>query len=396
MTATQDLPSARTIADPPGPSRLPSLTGLRFVAAFLVFVYHVRTLSIFGDQDFANGYRQVVESTGNIAVSAFFVLSGFVLTWSARRGDRTRSFYRRRFFKVFPNHVVVFFAALAFLLIVGEPVGFWSALTNLFLVNTWIPNLTLVFGSVNGPTWSLSVELAFYVTFPLWFVLIRKIQPARLWYWAIGIAMLAVLMPMISQAFLPDTPVHPYIPGMSLADMWFLYFGPIVRMAEFTVGMILARIVQTGRWIGIRPLPIAVLVVGVFLAGRFLLPISYGLAVLYPLPLALLVASLAAGDVKGRRSILASKPMVWLGDISYAYFLIHLPLLLALQQVFGQKFMTPYGPVLALGWSPLAGLLYIAGSALLCGFLAWLLHAFVERPSMRHWSRPRRPIQRAH
>ena len=40
-----------------------------------------------------------------IAVSLFFILSGFVLTHSARAPESARAFWLRRFFTIYPNHL---------------------------------------------------------------------------------------------------------------------------------------------------------------------------------------------------------------------------------------------------------------------------------------------------
>ncbi|WP_372352459.1 acyltransferase family protein [Streptomyces sp. KL116D] len=76
--------------------RLPSLTGLRFFAAFLVFLCHA--LSQFNPQtdSVSHDVAYFLLPAGPVGVSFFFVLSGFVLTYAARPGDTVRRFWRRR------------------------------------------------------------------------------------------------------------------------------------------------------------------------------------------------------------------------------------------------------------------------------------------------------------
>src|SRR5689334_25372956 len=103
-------------------ARLPSLTGLRFVAALLVFVHHSSHLMVFSDTAITEAYGQLARNAASIGVSFFFVLSGFVLTWSVQPGDTAPRFLRRRFFKIFPNHVVVYVVALLLLLASAVPI----------------------------------------------------------------------------------------------------------------------------------------------------------------------------------------------------------------------------------------------------------------------------------
>lgn len=89
------MTSTPTVVRPESParpaSRLPSLTGLRWIAALLVFGYHAGTMRIVAEPD----YQAVIDwlfTLGLSGVEFFFILSGFVLVWSARDGDRRRDF----------------------------------------------------------------------------------------------------------------------------------------------------------------------------------------------------------------------------------------------------------------------------------------------------------------
>ena len=94
------------------PSRLPSLTGMRFIAAALVFFFHSFAISPLASQFGMANAGLLIGPAGYIGVTFFFVLSGFVLTWSARRSDTTLAFWRRRFFKIYPTYLLTFLVAL--------------------------------------------------------------------------------------------------------------------------------------------------------------------------------------------------------------------------------------------------------------------------------------------
>ena len=90
------MPAAPIATGSDLPSRLPSLTGLRFLAAAAVTAYHAAP--ILADRS----ALPKVASLGYVGVSFFFVLSGFVLTWSGAAGLKPREFYRRRLARIAP------------------------------------------------------------------------------------------------------------------------------------------------------------------------------------------------------------------------------------------------------------------------------------------------------
>lgn len=371
-----------------GSGRLDSLTGLRFVAAFLVFVYHCTVLSVFADSGVQSAYSFWAGNAGALGVSFFFVLSGFVLTWSAQPGDRPRRFWRRRAVKVLPNHVAAYALALVLLLAAGASIHPGSALATLFLVHSWIPDPHFVATSINGVTWSLSAEVVFYLLFPFVLLpLVTRIRESRLWYAFAGVAAAALLMPVVALTLLPADPPSPFMPDTSWPQMWFTHFFPLVRGLEFVLGMVMARIVLSGRWfnLGIAP---AALLAGLVYVVSLQLPTIYGFASVYPLPLSFLIAAAATADTRGRPTWLKSRPMVWLGDISYAFFLLHLFVILNLHAGLGGDWAANASQRPA--WSTPVALLFLVGALLFCLALAGLLHRFVEVPAMRRWSGSRR------
>src|ERR1700759_304272 len=101
-------------------SRLPSLTGLRFVAAFLVFTSDVTATKLFADQGVSDFLSRYVSRAGCLGVSFFFVLSGFILPWTADAGDTPARFYRRRLVKICPNHLLTWLAGLLLMVWAGS------------------------------------------------------------------------------------------------------------------------------------------------------------------------------------------------------------------------------------------------------------------------------------
>lgn len=372
---TDDRHRADRDTDARRPVTLPSLTGMRWVAALLVFATHVSLSWIFPGEGVNETLAEYVSTLGFIGVQFFFVLSGFVLTWSARPGDHWLRFWRRRAVKIFPNHLVTWVAGALLMAGAGVAVTAEKAIPSLLLIKPWIPDFTVVVG-INGPSWSLAVELLFYLSFPWLLPLVNRIRPERLWLWA-GLMFVGIVAIPFAAMLLPDTPrVDLY--DVSWWHYWFVNFLPLSRVLEFTLGIVMARIVLTGRWIGM-PLPLALATVVPGYLLTLWLPSPFDMVAPCIIPLALVVAAGAAADVAGRGGFFASRPMVWLGEISFAFYILHMLVLY-------------YGPMrfgTGRQWDTLPALGIVGLSFAITLVLAWLLYRLVEVPAMHRWARPR-------
>ncbi|MEU5696796.1 acyltransferase [Actinosynnema sp. NPDC020468] len=345
-------------------SRLPSLTGLRFVAAFVVFGFHLHTGGLFA----GTGAEPVVDAVfgqGATGVGFFFLLSGFVLTWSARPGTSARTSWRRRAAKVLPNHVVVWLVAAAGLA-ATTGVSVVAAVLGLFLLQAWVPVQSVYFG-VNTPAWSLSCEAAFYAAFPLLLKGVNRIPRGRLWL-AAGLLTAGVLaVPAIAMPMPADL------------EYWFVYVFPVTRALEFALGMVLARVVREGLWPRLALWQASLFAV-VGYVGSGYLPDSFSYVAGTVIPLAVLIATAAAADVAGARSPWRGRTAVFLGEISFAFYLVHQ---IVIRMAESALHLGGRGLPVAIGTS--VGLLLVSLVA------AWVLHRVVELPAMRWIQNPRRP-----
>jgi peptidoglycan/LPS O-acetylase OafA/YrhL len=367
----------------PTGSRLPSLTGLRFIAALMVFAFHAILYGgLFSAPGTTETLGSIVSAGGWASVSFFFVLSGFVLTWSVRSSDTLGQFYRRRLFKVFPNHLVTAVVAFVLLMTVAGAAAKGTWLYNLLLVQSWFPDLSVLY-SGNVVSWSLSCELLFYLAFPLLHFGIKRIRPERLWA-AAGLVALAICLVPALATVLPEAQalaggVTMPVTDLTLFEQWFVASFPPVRTLEFVFGIVLARIVITGRRLPLGLGGAVALGVAAY-ALTPLFPGPYRVAATMIIPIGLLVVAGARADVANQRGWLSSRPMVWLGEASFAFYMVHELVLEYGHRLLGQttSWSTPVG---------LAVLALLFAGAL--GFAA-LLFTCVERPVMRRFANPRR------
>lgn len=338
-------------------ARLPSLAGLRFAAAFLVFGFHTHVMGLV-DTGPLGAVLDWIFGQAAGAFSFFFLLSGFVLTWSLRPAETAARFWRRRLARIYPNHLVTWLGVLGLLVVSGARVSAAVVVSNLLLVQAWLPDPRMYFG-MNVVSWSLACEVFFYALFPLLYRLLVRLPAGAVWP-ATAAALAAIwVVPLAAQA-LPER--YRY---------WAIWVCPLARLPQFVTGMLLARIVSDGRWPAVlRVWPIAALTAAAYVGSRWL-PTDLRLVAGLGVPLALLVGAIAATDANGRRTVWCSPSMLLLSELAYAFYLIHHPVLRVVVRLAGTSH-----PVLTEVAIAAAGLV-------LALFGSWLLYRCVERPGRR-------------
>jgi mycarose O-acyltransferase len=357
---------------------------MRFIAAALVFSFHAFALFPLASQPAMARAGLLIGPAGFIGVTFFFVLSGFVLTWSARPSDTTLAFWRRRFFKISPTHLLTFLSALLLVTMVASaPLvnagetdnNVYSGVLNLFLVQSWDHNLSIS-SSWNGVAWSLSCEALFYACFPFLLRLINKIRPERLWLWTVLSAISVISLPGFAK-LLPTTVMFPQ--GYSDWQLWFVFHAPPTQMLVFIFGMLMAKIVLTGRRL---PLnlggAVALCVFAYFICH--VVPALYAFNAVTLIPLGLVIAAGAVADIDGRRTFLGSRPMVWLGNISFAFYMWHF-----LVVVYGHDWLGA-GPHWGT-WTALAVKFILLAVTVV---LSAVTFTYFERPIMKRFATSRR------
>lgn len=285
-------------------TKLDSLTGLRWLAALAVFLFHVT--DAFSSPLFRS-VRPAFAEAGVLGVTAFFVLSGFVLTWSRRAGDEPGRFYRRRFARIYPNHFVTWVAAGALVLLGSKADGnAIGVVASLLLVHAWSNDHAVIL-AMNNVSWTLSVEAFFYAVFP--FLLPRLLRVARATRLVLALAGVAAGLALLAEAVL------------SGYSAWFAVQSPLALLTQFAIGCLVALEVERDRW----RVPVwgAVALVAASYAWFSTDGWHWLSLPALTLSLAALIASLAQRDRRGEPSFLRADALVRLGAWSYAFYLVH-------------------------------------------------------------------------
>lgn len=354
--------------------RLEALTGLRWWAAFWVFAYHLRALI-----DIPAPLLWPIEF-GYLGVTFFFVLSGFVLTWSMSSSVSLSTFYTRRFARIWPSHMVALALAIPVFYALSpqldhdwvKPFDPGVLALSVPLAQGWSRNPDILF-SGNPAAWTLSCELFFYALHPFIARAMVRLHQRGALLVAAGSIVVAV--------------AYRFACNQDPSAWWSAYMPwPISRLPEFVVGVAIAWALRSGWRPRVRLWP----TVAVFLAGVAAISVvprrmPENAAVSFAADFsnefmtalcALVIVGVAVSSLAGRRTWLASGPMVRLGLWSYAFYLVHATVIYAVLNVRGGV----TGTLPSIGWTVAA-----LGGGLV---VAYLLHRWVEFPAergLRRW-----------
>ncbi|WP_018603436.1 acyltransferase [Mycobacterium sp. 155] len=315
-----------------GVDRVAALTGVRAVAAMTVMGTHAS----YGTGLLTHGYAGLLGARLEIGVPIFFVLSGLLLfrPWvravvGGGQAPSVLRYARSRFRRIVPAYVVtvlLVFGIYQLRPVHPNPGHTWVGLVrNLTLTQIYSDDyFTSYLHQGLSQMWSLAVEVAFYAVLPVLAYLLlvvlcrRRFRPLRLFT---GLTVIAGVSP----AWLVILHNTHWLPVG--AGAWLPHY-----LAWFAGGMMLAVLATTGvRCYALAALPLAVacyLVVSTPIAGRttaVTLSLSEDVSktILYAVIATLVVAPLALGDSGVYARLMGSRPLVWLGEISYEIFLLH-------------------------------------------------------------------------
>lgn len=346
---------------PDTPGKHPSgirtdIQALRAIAVVLVILDHLMVIQRLPGHPLG----------GFIGVDIFFVISGFLITQHlAKEAISTgnvsfANFYRRRVRRIVPMALLVITATLAASLLVFWPWqtassaldGLWSALfvSNIAFAIRGVDYFSADHVSVFQHYWSLSVEEQFYLVWPVLVALIATMSRrdskarTRLLWTAIVLGLASFVWACIETRSSPAS----------------AYFSTLSRTFQFAAGAALALLAPR-----LERVPSAL---RRYLSASGMMVIATSLwlidpAVGFPGPMGLLptlgaVLFIAAGT--GTRQQVAcwplnTRPVTYVGDISYSLYLWHWPIIVFLTALVPRDIaVIPGTLVLTLGLSALS------------------------------------------
>jgi peptidoglycan/LPS O-acetylase OafA/YrhL len=300
-----------------GAPKLPGIDGLRALGVLYVFMYHVGhfpNLSV-GQLRFSD-----ILGRGYLGVDLFIVLSGFCLYWPVANSSKpfdVRQYFQRRFWRISPAYYMSILVmllmpnALVVLMKLLHKPATWQEVPSLVQVLTHLTFTHALhpdtWGGIQGAYWSLGLEAQLYVAFPLVLIAVRRfgVPITALFMWLVTVAW-SYIWPNIF-------PNSGYAASLSIFGRW----------GHFAAGMLVAHICRGAKrqnhWaLGALGLSIVVLGQLDFVKSISKLPVTdfcslagFGLILM------------SAVQPEGLRTVFSSKPLVYLGTISYSIFLLH-------------------------------------------------------------------------
>lgn len=331
-----------------------NLQSLRGLAALMIFAHHFGFSSVLTD------------SFGDCAVAIFMMLSGFVLTLSFSRSvdadcrqiPSINRFMLKRMIRIYPLYFLGQISIFTLCRFEIEPI---KAIADLLMLQSWIPLKSYYF-SGNSPSWFVCDLMFCYLLFiPVFKLFNEKIKKSM--------AFLSIMLIVYFSAvlFLPDNLVHPII-----------YIFPPMQFPVFVIGMLGAILFKKSKTF------LSTNVTEIFLFGSLCLllcqmfaypfvttRLSFGaywwisaFALIYLLSVCDKVNCLIS-------KIFHARCLVKLGDISYAFYIFHLPFL-----YFWRVLLQKLGVTLQIGVD------FIISAAILC-CLSLIIHRLIEVPLIR-------------
>ncbi len=269
------------------------LDALRGIAALAVVLFHYtryfKDIGTYNQTTFLNWFRH-----GDLGVHLFFIISGFVIFMSLEKSARPKDFIVARFSKLYPTYwacVILTFIVINITPFWTEKASFFDMLVNLTMFQHWF-----MVKDIDGVYWTLAIELCFY-TFILIIFSFKKLKEIE----SFGILWLAI---MVIVYYLMINNLAPKIN--------FYYWIPLLKNGTlFFAGIVFYLIKTKGQ--NIKRYSYLLLCIAVHLLMN---PLYESIAVI----LFFLVFYLFIAD---KLNFLANKPLLFLGSISYALYLIN-------------------------------------------------------------------------
>lgn len=346
--------------------KINSLTGIRFIAAYMVLISH-----IFGGKSLA------LSDMGEISVQLFFVLSGFVmyLNYADKIKIQQISFKKFMLLRLFRLYPVYFLSLTLYLLLrillhLDEFFKFFKFwIINVAMIQSWFLDMNIAFSPINLPSWSVSDEIFFYLAF---FIIVSKLSCKKILYWFIFYSCLWILLIFILKG------------NNRIPFMWLWYVNPLYRVCDFFAGYFVGYLFVYKKnykkyfsFLQLNIFTLSMLEISLLIilfGSQFAFPLDlyWWFAIITQLISAFVIYVFAFNRGIFAKFLSATK-MILLGEASYSLYLIHFVFLFVIVPYLSRRlFVFPL--------SLTSKLIIVTSELTLPVFFSILLYKFYEAP----------------
>jgi len=304
--------------------KLEQLTFIRFVAAILVVIWH------FGRDVFPfNTYAVDFFNKGDLGVSFFFFLSGFVmiLAYGHKKQIDFYEYLKKRIARIYPVFVLAAMLVLFNKLISNSDyLNFKGLALHLSMLQAWIPDYQLTY---NIAAWTLSVEFLFYLLFPI--IYNRFYSNSAISKRVVfGIVFIWILTQLIDYISTPSL----FFTYENQLKIYYEYLRlhPLMHLNQFLIGNLAGIFfIRNNQQKNYDFLIIVNLIlIFIMLNYFFYLNLFHGLALVLFAPFIFLISS-NNGKIT---EVLKTKPLIFLGEISYGIYILQFPIFYLLEKFY--------------------------------------------------------------
>jgi peptidoglycan/LPS O-acetylase OafA/YrhL len=332
----------------------PDIEGLRAFAVLSVVLYHARIGHVRG---------------GYIGVDVFFVISGFLITrlliGSVGKGGvrALPTFYTRRIRRLLPAAMTVVVATVVAARIWAPALSVRSISIDGIFTTFYGLNYRLAVegtqylnqGSVPSPLqhyWSLAVEEQFYVCWPILIVLVVLLG-RRYRNWLLLFLLAAVVAVSFHYSVSITRGDAPWAYFSLLTRAWELALGALVAVSASQLSRMPKRVAVVGAWLGL----IAIVASAFIFSDSTPYP---GSEAALPVVGAAVVIACGCRTQRGAGGLLGTRPLQYVGKLSYSWYLWHWPMLILAAMVIGHALTLPQRVMVVLASLLAAAVTYVA------------------------------------
>jgi peptidoglycan/LPS O-acetylase OafA/YrhL len=381
------------------PARIPGADGLRALACLMVVLHHTsQRLNPTNSPD----WLQMIHFfgiRGEVGVSLFFVLSGCLLSlpfWNSfankEPNPSIKLYLINRGARIIPafwlNLIVCTFLALW---VFNQDINWWRFISGLFFINSYHYS-TFFPAEINGPLWSIGLEVSCYLLLPI--VLFIIIKSTKKLSFAIAtmtgwIILLQLLNPLIIEKFMTSGVSKGWQYGLTGgAKQWLPYWNVNTFFTQFLCGSLAALIIVTLRSRGVtksRNFDFAALFFALaaiwLVADRLVVGVPDRITdqpYLAPFYAILMAAVLVASAFSTKiYKALDNRVFGWIAKLSFSIYLWHMVLIVFIERKTSKNYLY-YGVTDTSEWVVLSCIV-LAGSICIAA-LSW---RFLESPVLQ-------------